>query len=1368
MNVDTEVQSQTRLHSLVRVFPATIAILAAISIGASVYVSQLQVVVPPSPFVVAGSPQIAIWELDQAADYSFDDAKIEIASGRGQLKANPQWWDASYDYRVPLTVTAGAGGASVGQTVSITASTNPYVSLGILQADRDDLRIVYWNGAANIELDRDYVSISELRFRLQGAIAPNATSAAYFMYLGNASAVNPPANREAVYEYFEDFSTDVFGAGTWTTSTSPASCTTAFSVVSNRLQKGNYTPGDCFAWDDNATLTATDDWFVEAELVPVSGVRPVVGSLSLHDDAGTGGYWAGLTENATDSVFIRNSAGTFTPTAGATVNLGTTYRVTWLYDYASAASRTHTVWVDGTQVLQANDTSANFSLGTGKFGVHNYNPFDGSSTPGVIAWDNYKAWRQVASVAAGNLEGRYAKTATIESARGLRYGTLSSFSMRSNSTVTVFFQLSNDDGATWRYSPDGVTWVPSDGSLAQSNPVGLVNVAIGALPANGTLRWRAVFTTDDQGKTQHWLDQVAVGFTADPADEDGDGYMSVAAGGNDCTDAQTSVYVTGTVACDAAAPATLVNPQRPTGGRVPIADHAWVRDDNGLFHLFFQDDEPNNWSILHYTTPDFSTLTYIGKAVSATAGAWDANGAWAPHIIQKDGMYYMYYTGVRVVGYPEQRIGLATSTDLTTWTKVAMNACSGMTGDGCVSDCTAAWTAAGRGGGNDQACRDPMVQFDPVSGTWKMFTTVRLVSDDLQGVSVASSSNLLNWSAEGYIGTTHQAVAENPFVTQFDGKYYLFFTNYFSNWIQYVTSSTLVADASGSANWSAATSIGVPRYNAPEVQVIDNDTWLMSISGYADGLPVKMQRMVWNPDGTFALSNLTKLACRVGSDTIHPDATEVCGDMLDNDCNGQGDDPFLCAACVDADGDGYGAVAANACTFPQADCDDARSNVSPGAAEVCDGQDNDCDAQVDDGLSCEQPDEACVPNWSCGAWSVCSHRQQTRTCTDAAACGVTTSRPALTQACLMPDDACLENWSCTEWSACANGQQTRTCTDRNTCGTVRTQPLELQPCAVGGPTEDPFIAVTPNAGRPPVVRLFAPNGRRFAQWQAYAQELRRSGGATIAVGDVTGDGTSEIVTGTPAGRRPLLRLFSQAGQPLHEFHPYGVRSRVGVVVASGDLDGDGRDEVLTAPAGRAAPIVRLYRYDPARPWFHHESSARIAGASTQGLSLAAADVDGDGADELIVGTLARTTSRVRIYDYDARAKRFSLKQSFLAFGSNHRLGVVVAAGDVDGDGAPEIVASSGPGGAPHVRVFGPTGNLEGQFMAASTRFRDGAYPAVLDLEGDGQAEILTVSNRRGAPNVFIFTRQSGGGFKRIGRFPAFPANYQTGLRISTP
>lgn len=102
--------------------------------------------------------------------------------------------------------------------------------------------------------------------------------------------------------------------------------------------------------------------------------------------------------------------------------------------------------------------------------------------------------------------------------------------------------------------------------------------------------------------------------------------------------------------------------------------------------------------------------------------------------------------------------------------------------------------------------------------------------------------------------------------------------------------------------------------------------------------------------------------CDDGDAAVHPGAEEICGDGVDNDCDGVTDDrgqgsvPWY----VDADGDGYGAekVEASGCPgHPPAeglaelpgDCDDAAAEVNPGVkVDACDLVDEDCDELVDE------------------------------------------------------------------------------------------------------------------------------------------------------------------------------------------------------------------------------------------------------------------------------------------------------------------------------------------------------------------------------------------------------------------------------------
>ncbi|HMV67885.1 MAG TPA: putative metal-binding motif-containing protein, partial [Myxococcota bacterium] len=134
-------------------------------------------------------------------------------------------------------------------------------------------------------------------------------------------------------------------------------------------------------------------------------------------------------------------------------------------------------------------------------------------------------------------------------------------------------------------------------------------------------------------------------------------------------------------------------------------------------------------------------------------------------------------------------------------------------------------------------------------------------------------------------------------------------------------------------------------------------TWYADGDGDGFGSAASTTEACAQPQGFVAAPG----DCDDGAATTFPGATERCNGV-DDDCNTLIDEATAADAppwYLDADGDQFGttAIVLAACAQPAGftdnaeDCDDLRADIHPGALEVCNGLDDDCDLQVDDSVT---------------------------------------------------------------------------------------------------------------------------------------------------------------------------------------------------------------------------------------------------------------------------------------------------------------------------------------------------------------------------------------------------------------------------------
>jgi len=242
------------------------------------------------------------------------------------------------------------------------------------------------------------------------------------------------------------------------------------------------------------------------------------------------------------------------------------------------------------------------------------------------------------------------------------------------------------------------------------------------------------------------------------------------------------------------------------------------------------------------------------------------------------------------------------------------------------------------------------------------------------------------------------------------------------------------------------------------------------------------------------------------------------------------------------------------------------------------------------------------------------------------------------------------------------------------------------------------------------LQVFDETGRRLRNG-FFAQRDDVPGGANVIAVDLDRNGSEDLVFSN-AGE-VTVRL---SGASDVKFRPYGSNYRGAISIAAGQTDRDAAWELVLAPDGNSEPKVLItdLRGRVRKSWLAYQSRFR------GGVSLAIGDLNGDGLREIFTGTGAGGGPHVRSFKTDGAIWR----GGFFAFNESERAGVRVAIGDVDGDGRDELVVGSGIGAAPKVRVYDADGRLRSEFVPSGVTAAQGVRPVLSDIDGDGKREIL--------------------------------------------
>jgi predicted outer membrane repeat protein len=245
----------------------------------------------------------------------------------------------------------------------------------------------------------------------------------------------------------------------------------------------------------------------------------------------------------------------------------------------------------------------------------------------------------------------------------------------------------------------------------------------------------------------------------------------------------------------------------------------------------------------------------------------------------------------------------------------------------------------------------------------------------------------------------------------------------------------------------------------------------------------------------------------------------------------------------------------------------------------------------------------------------------------------------------------------------------------------------------------------PGAVYGPHVRAFTPGGETVPDLNFLAYGTNKFG-VNVAAGDVDGDGMDELVTGAGPGAvfGPHVRGWNHDGTTVSpisglSFFAYGT-PRWGVNVAAGDIDGDGTDEIVTGPGpgNIYGPHVRGWNVGGGSVAAIPGVSYMAYGTFKKGVRVTCGDVDGDGIDEIVTapGPSPVFGAHIRGWNYDGGTLAEIPGINFFAWQTSESLygATVSALADLDTDGRADMVVGQGPdpAAATPLKVFGYDGS----------------------------------------------------------------------------
>jgi hypothetical protein len=258
-----------------------------------------------------------------------------------------------------------------------------------------------------------------------------------------------------------------------------------------------------------------------------------------------------------------------------------------------------------------------------------------------------------------------------------------------------------------------------------------------------------------------------------------------------------------------------------------------------------------------------------------------------------------------------------------------------------------------------------------------------------------------------------------------------------------------------------------------------------------------------------------------------------------------------------------------------------------------------------------------------------------------------------------------------------------------------------------------FTAVGTDAGGGPLVTITFATGRKI-QFFAYAESFR--GGVRVALGNVDGGTDTELVTGPGAGGGPQvnvwkINVFTGIVTLQSSFFAFSEPSFTGgVYVAAGDTNGNGFDDVIIGAGKTGGSRVQVYAGSATGVVTTSTLNDFFAysPAFTGGVVVAAGDRNADGDDEIITAPASGGGYNIKSFDGNGTGNSPTVVDNFFAFNNTTSIGgLSLAAGFLNSGNISDLVIGTSNGGYGVIIDFATAGITTVPFAGFTGAIRAG-------------------------------------------------------------